>query len=120
MTHGRSPSRPGSPAGGGQADPGARQRPLAHGRGSTRAVAAISSAPVTIEQVAGDTVGLMEGLGIDLAIVFGSSRVRIIAMNMELNHAGRVSKQVLESYILRLASFHHTLHKFQHLPRTLV
>ena len=36
MTHGRSPSLPGSPVGGGQAGPGARQLPLAHGHGSTR------------------------------------------------------------------------------------
>ena len=54
--------------------PGARQLPLAHGREYTQAVAAIGPAPVVpLSQVAVDTVGLMEALGIDRADVSGGS-----------------------------------------------
>ena len=65
----RSPSWPGSPVGGGQAGPGARQRRSLTGAGARAGGgAAISPAPSAIEQMAGDTVGLMEALGIDRAI----------------------------------------------------
>ena len=58
-----------------QADPGARQRRSLTGAGA-RAVgdAAVGPAPVvSLSQVAGDTVGLVEALGIDRGHISGGN-----------------------------------------------
>jgi 3-oxoadipate enol-lactonase len=51
--------------------------------------------PCTIEQMAGDTVGLMDALGIDHAHLFGGSMGGMIALQMALDHPKRVDKLVL-------------------------
>jgi pimeloyl-ACP methyl ester carboxylesterase len=53
------------------------------------------SGPCTIEQMAMDTVGLMDALAIDRAHVFGGSMGGMIAMQMALDHPERVNKLVL-------------------------
>lgn len=51
--------------------------------------------PCTIEQMAGDTVGLMDALAIDRAHVLGGSMGGMIALQMALDHPERVNKLVL-------------------------
>lgn len=51
--------------------------------------------PCTIEQMARDTVGLMEALSIDRAHVFGGSMGGMIALQMTLDHPEHVNKLVL-------------------------
>ena len=51
--------------------------------------------PCTIEQMARDTVGLMNVLGIDQAHVFAGSMGGMIALQMALDHPERVNKLVL-------------------------
>jgi len=53
------------------------------------------SGPCTIEQMARDTVGLMDVLGIDQAHVFAGSMGGMIALQMALDHPERVNKLVL-------------------------
>jgi hypothetical protein len=86
MTHGRSPSQPSSPVGGGPGGPGARQQPFAHGRGShARAGERRSARPRLCHgaQVAGDTGGLMEALGIDLGH-FSGGNMRVKASDSKI------------------------------------
>jgi pimeloyl-ACP methyl ester carboxylesterase len=84
MTHGRSPSRPDSPVGGGQAGPvpgSGRSWAREHACGN----AAVGPAPVVpLSQVAGDTVGLMEALGFDRADVSGGSMGGMIAQQNDI------------------------------------
>ena len=49
----------------------------------------------TIAQMAGDTVGLMDTLGIDHAHLFGGSMAGMIALQMALDHPKRIDKLVL-------------------------
>jgi 3-oxoadipate enol-lactonase len=51
--------------------------------------------PITIEQMARDTVGLMDALAIDQAHIFGGSMGGMIALQMALDHRQRVDKLVL-------------------------
>jgi len=51
--------------------------------------------PCTIEQMARDTVGLMDALAIDRAHVLGGSMGGMIALQMALDHPKRVNKLVL-------------------------
>jgi 3-oxoadipate enol-lactonase len=51
--------------------------------------------PFAIEQMAEDTVGLMDALGIDRAHLFGGSMGGMIALQMALDHPKRVDKLVL-------------------------
>ena len=51
--------------------------------------------PCTIEQMAGDTIGLMDAIGIDHAHVFGGSMGGMIALQMAIDHPGKVDKLVL-------------------------
>ena len=51
--------------------------------------------PFTVAEMAADTVGLMDGLGIDSAHVFGVSMGGLIAQVLALDHPDRVKKVVL-------------------------
>jgi pimeloyl-ACP methyl ester carboxylesterase len=51
--------------------------------------------PFAIEQMARDTVGLMDTLGIDQAHVFGGSMGGMVALQMALDYPKRVDKLVL-------------------------
>jgi pimeloyl-ACP methyl ester carboxylesterase len=53
------------------------------------------SGPCTIEQMAKDTIGLMDALAIDRAHVFGGSMGGMIALQMALDHPEHVNKLVL-------------------------
>lgn len=64
-------------------------------------VEAISFAPCTIEQMARDTVGLMDALAIDRAHVLGGSMGGMIALQMTLDHPERVNKLVLGGHLSR-------------------
>lgn len=55
----------------------------------------VPSEPFTIAEMAADTVGLMDGLGIDSAHVFGVSMGGLIAQVLALDHPDRVKKVVL-------------------------
>jgi len=55
----------------------------------------VPSEPFTIAEMAADTVGLMDGLGIDSAHIFGVSMGGLIAQVLALDHPDRVKKVVL-------------------------
>ena len=55
----------------------------------------VPSQPFTVAEMAADTVGLMDGLGIDSAHVFGVSMGGLIAQVLALDHPDRVKKVVL-------------------------
>lgn len=51
--------------------------------------------PYSMAMFVDDTIGLMDGLGIDAAHVYGQSMGGMVALNLTLRHPGRVRKLVL-------------------------
>lgn len=51
--------------------------------------------PFTVRQMAGDTLGLLDALGLERPLVFGLSMGGMIAQELAINHPGRVSGLVL-------------------------
>lgn len=54
-----------------------------------------SPGPYTIDTMAGDTIGLMDSLGIEKAHILGISLGGIVAQEVAISHPGRVMKLVL-------------------------